>query len=676
MRREYSRRTGEAMNFPRAKIKRRETRAAPTNSRAWRDRITVAAIVALALWCGVFLTRRPLGIALDGALYDTGLTSRAPRTSDSIAIVGMTENFVQNRHVAFVPRARLAKLIDIIAAGKPAVIALDVWLDSLIDGPKIGSDDWKLRQAISRAKSRGIAVLLAQSQQGDDNRSGLRAAGAVTPFFKGAASGIGGINFPMDGDGVFRTLPRGNGALAVLAAREYSRRIKQPLSPKMLRRPAREDTPIDFAGGPNALRITPAETLLEKPVLALLLQNRIVFIGATYPRSGDLFASPYNGTAREGSATVTRPATGDQMYGVEMLANATFTVLNGAPRRSAQSASALRVLAAALFAVVALCVLLSWRGAWQSLMALIMIWVAAFFVAIYSASAPESFGEFAWPASPFLAAAALACGLTVAYRQVAGARELRYVTGVFGAHVGDELLEKLRGQMPQPGGEKRDIAVLFCDIAGFTALSEKLRDDPAKLLFTLNDHFEPLVQAMQKRGAFVDNYVGDLVMAIFGAPLSAGSLQAETRRAVLAALDVVRIVEERNALRREFGEEPIEVGVGVHCGAAVVGYLGSSRRIHYTAVGDTVNVASRVESATRQYDVPLLVTENVVQLCEYSRTETPYENAAEFANISWQFIAETSVKGRSETVKLYAPVKKVPTATRDKISENATRDSA
>lgn len=647
------------MNFSPSKNGRKQTRVA-TGVKPRRDWIVSALILLLSVGGGVFLLRGSLGIAFDGKLYDTGLASRAPRISERIAIVGMTENFVQKRHVAFVPRARLARLLDVIAAGKPAVIVLDVWLDSLIDGTQIGSDDWKLRAAISRAKSRGIVVLLSQSQTDDDNRSGLNAAGAVPPFFRDAATGIGGIDFPMDDDGVFRTLPRRRAALEampILAAREYSRRTKQTFSPQLLQRVTREATPIDFAGGPGALSIARAETLLKKPYLALVLQDHLVFIGATYPRSGDLFASPYNGAARVGD-TVTRPMTGDRMYGVEMLANATFTVLNGAPRHSANSQSALRVLAAALFAVVALSVALSWRGAWPSLAALLTVFAAAFFFAILSAKSPESFGGFAWPATPFFAAAALACGLTVAYRQVVGARELRYVTGVFGAHVGDELLEKLRGQMPQPGGERREIAVLFCDIAGFTALSEKLRDDPAKLLFTLNDHFEPLVQAMQKRGAFVDNYVGDLVMAIFGAPLSAGSLQAETRRAVLAALDVVRIVEERNALRCEFGEEPIHVGVGVHCGAAVVGYLGSSRRIHYTAIGDTVNVASRVESATRKYDVPLLVTESVIKMCEYSQGETLDENAAEFATIVWQFVAETPVKGRAETVRLFVPVKK------------------
>lgn len=196
------------MNLPQAKNGRKQMRAATGVTKSRRDWIAIALIVALALWCGVFLLCSSLGVALDGKLYDTGLALRAPRTSERIAIVGMTENFVRNRHVAFVPRARLAKLIDVIASGKPAVIVLDVWLDSFIDGPQIGSDDWKLRAAMARAKSRGIAVLLSQSQINDDNRSGLNAAGAVPPFFRNAVTGIGGIDFLMDGDGVFRTLPR------------------------------------------------------------------------------------------------------------------------------------------------------------------------------------------------------------------------------------------------------------------------------------------------------------------------------------------------------------------------------------------------------------------------------------------------------------------------------------
>jgi adenylate cyclase len=136
-------------------------------------------------------------------------------------------------------------------------------------------------------------------------------------------------------------------------------------------------------------------------------------------------------------------------------------------------------------------------------------------------------------------------------------------------------------------------------------------------------------------------------MAVFGAPVSQGEFSRDVHAAVQAALDFDRIIEESNKARRERGELPIEVGVGVHCGPAVVGNLGSQQKIHYTAIGDTVNIASRVESETRHYPTRLLVTEEVTMQCP---------------EFDWEFMAETAVKGRTAPVRLYRAKSSVPDA--------------
>jgi adenylate cyclase len=277
--------------------------------------------------------------------------------------------------------------------------------------------------------------------------------------------------------------------------------------------------------------------------------------------------------------------------------------------------------------------------------------VLAGWLATVSAREPvASLGFHFWPATPFILGAAWALTMSTAYRQVTIGRELRQVKAVFDGYVGDQILQQLGGKMPELGGGTWNIAVLFCDIEGFSSLSETMRDEPERLLSTLNDHFQPLVKALQDRGGHVDNYVGDLVMALFGAPIPADSLSIDTRNAVWAAIDFIEIIKARNKERRAAGEPTIEVGIGVHCGPAVVGNMGSQRKMHYTAIGDTVNLASRVESATRLYHTPLLVTEDVVEAFDRD-----IEQLDELQRLEWEFVAETTVKGRLTPVRLFRP---------------------
>jgi adenylate cyclase len=402
--------------------------------------------------------------------------------------------------------------------------------------------------------------------------------------------------------------------------------------------------PIDYCAPPVRFRpegsiaiaegsifIHDADDLLKQPLLApMLAENKIVFIGAAYPRSDDLFQTPYN------TAGAHR-----RFYGVEVLAHSAATFLNGMPRRSHEARPVqdkillLAVFIAAIVSVAALFGLLP-----GVLLMLLAIGGALYVALISSRYAGPTWPHF-YPPSPIIAAALMSWALGAGFRQWRVGRELKLVQEAFGGYVGDEILKQMGGRLPEMGGEVRPVAVLFCDIRGFSAIAEKLRDDPARLLGLLNAHFEPLVEALKERGAYVDNYVGDLVMAVFGAPVSAGSLEEDTRQAVRAARAIEQLVRERNAERRAAGEDIIDVGIGVHCGPAVVGNLGTLRKMHYTAIGDTVNIASRIESETRHYPAHLLVTEDVVNCCN--------------SQFLWEFVAETAVKGRAAPVRLYKP---------------------
>jgi class 3 adenylate cyclase/CHASE2 domain-containing sensor protein len=626
-------------------------------------------ITALASVVGILLgSTLQLPLSFDARLYDTGIVSQPSRPSDDIVIVGFTEQFFQKRHINLAPRDRIAQLIRTVAMGKPSAIGLDVWLDSWVDFPERPRNgvDAQLQQALLDTKKSGVPIFINQfslDQDLDktiatDTRSmtnNLNSHDLTLPFFANASSGVGGIAFKPDYDLVNRNLPLSSAkfpSLPLLVAQQHAASQKKPLDPALVQRINSEPVPIDFCAPPGTWNIVPADKVLEEPALAFLLQNKIVLIGATLPRSYDFVNSPYD-YLLETQSTLT-PGTKVEkrrLYGVEVLAQSTATILRGAPRYSADTDGARRNVALLAIVVAAAVTAAALGGvSWGTAVFLCSI-LATGALAVLTARAPiATLGFHYWKASPPILAALFALASSTAYRQITIGRELRRVRQAFAMHVGPEVLAEMGDNMPELGGTTRDVAVLFCDIEGFSALSETMRDDPELLLATLNEHFEPLVHALQKRRAYVDNYVGDLVMAVFGAPVSGNTLTADTRNAVWAAIDFIEIIKTRNKERRSKGEPPINVGIGIHCGPAVVGNIGAQERVHYTAIGDTVNLASRVESATRNYQTPLLVSEDVVNAFNAGIELLPADQ-----HLVWEFIAETTVKNRVTPVRLYRP---------------------
>ncbi|MCM1101985.1 MAG: adenylate/guanylate cyclase domain-containing protein [Clostridium sp.] len=209
------------------------------------------------------------------------------------------------------------------------------------------------------------------------------------------------------------------------------------------------------------------------------------------------------------------------------------------------------------------------------------------------------------------------------------------ILSVFSTYMAPQVVEELGrsgNYQIELGGRDRDIAVLFVDIRGFTSLSESL--SPEEVVGILNRYLGGVTEAVFKHEGTLDKFIGDAVMAVYNAPLD---VEDYPYKAVLTGLDIVRAVEELNAgLKSDYNVE-IACGVGIHCGRAVVGNIGCEYRMDYTAIGDTVNTAERLESIAKGGQVLL--------------SEEMYERVKERFHAG--YIGEHSLKGKQEKIKVF-----------------------
>jgi len=169
-----------------------------------------------------------------------------------------------------------------------------------------------------------------------------------------------------------------------------------------------------------------------------------------------------------------------------------------------------------------------------------------------------------------------------------------------------EVVEDIIARGVSPRGDSREVAVLFADIAGFTSMSERL--EPEVIVRMLNDYFEKMSQAIVAEHGYVSKFMGDGLMAIFGA-IDPNPWLA--RDAVRAAVGMRKALVACNASMRDQGLPELKIGIGIHLGKVVAGMIGSTQLMEFTVIGDVVNVAARVESLTRKHETDILVTDEV-----------------------------------------------------------------
>ena len=230
--------------------------------------------------------------------------------------------------------------------------------------------------------------------------------------------------------------------------------------------------------------------------------------------------------------------------------------------------------------------------------------------------------------------------LNMAYGFFIEARSRRQITGIFGTYVPKELVDEMA---KDPGtyttkGESRDMTVLFSDVRNFTTISEGLA--PTELTALMNAYLTHMTVSIQEDRGTIDKYIGDAIMAFWGAPLKD---EKHAEHALRSALAMQKKVKEIGPEFIKRGWPPLEIGIGLNCGQMNVGDMGSTFRRAYTVLGDAVNLAARLEGLTKEYGVGILVSENIV---------------ATVQDIVYRELDRVRVKGKLEPISIYEPIGK------------------
>jgi len=196
----------------------------------------------------------------------------------------------------------------------------------------------------------------------------------------------------------------------------------------------------------------------------------------------------------------------------------------------------------------------------------------------------------------------------------------------------DELIKD--PQKVKPGGRRQEVTILFSDIRGFTSMAETM--DPEQLLKKLNEYFTVMIDVVFKYDGLLDKFIGDAIMAVFGAPVKHGD---DAERAVRTAIEMQTALERLNNKWIEEGEQTFDIGIGLNTGPVVVGNIGDIRRMEYTVIGDNVNLAQRIENLTRRYRSSIIISQST-----YEKTKN-ISSVREYKPVF--------VKGRVKPVRIY-----------------------
>ena len=544
------------------------------------------------------------------------LTPKAP-----VVIVTIDEDSFAELNMPWPwPRALHGKLIDVVSRGKPAVIALDIlFLEPSARGP---GDDQSLARAIRRSGKVVLAAGLSEVRESGWIKE-KRDLNPPLPLLREGAAAWGPVNIITDRDAFVRrarlTLDFQGKEWAGFDLDIY--RLAKAAGIPAAPLPASPEFLINYAGPPGAFPRVAYSRVVSGEVPPEIFEGQIVLVGATTQILHDVFPTPF--------------APLRTMPGVAIHANILNTLLSGIPirRGPAWADAALAVLAGGAAGWIA--------TAFRPLPAFLLVAGAALgFLA--GTHAAFRWGRLWLDVLP-VPMALLVPYVGVVIKNFAQEQlEKRRLSRFFSPNVVKEIVRQKDDA--GLGAGRRRMTVLFSDIRGFTSMSERM--EPEEVVTFLREYLTEMTEAVFHHGGTVDKYIGDAIMALYNVPFEAPDHAAQAVRTALEFQRRLAPLAERFTAKHS---GTLACGVGINTGDAVVGTIGSRQRLEYTAIGDAINLGSRLESITKDFNVPIVISE-----ATWLEVKDLFET---------RYLGEVTVKGKEIPVRIYTVLDREPKTT-------------
>ncbi|MHA2022169.1 MAG: CHASE2 domain-containing protein [Candidatus Thorarchaeota archaeon] len=525
---------------------------------------------------------------------------------DSIIIVAIDDESLQEIGRWPWDRNVFAELIPLLNQSK--VIGVDVAF--------FETQTTEIDTALGDAVSRNGNVVLPVEYREFDVRDGMVYGEKVmvtVPEIAYDARALAYINVVTDFDGKTRaTNPNVQGDYNSFAYEVYRNFWKVPIEGKI--ESFENRLLVNYVGKANTFPQYSISKILSGEIPLETFKNKAVLIGATSPDLHDEAIVPNSALP---------------MPGVEIHANTIQTLIT---QSFLHKESDLAVILTIVVLAIITALLFFYMPLWLSILLLVAVIILYLFFAIFMFNQGIIVNLIYVPLTLIVSYLT-----TTIYHYISEKKQRRQVLGAFEKYVSKDVISHI---MANPGklklgGERREITVFFSDIRGFTTISEAL--GPEKLVALLNEYLTEMTNIILDHNGVVDKYMGDAIMAFWGAPLDQPK---HAERAAQASLAMDKRLKELQKKWEKDGVPPLEIGIGLNSGFAVVGNMGAEDRFDYTAMGDTVNLGARLESINKQYGTRMLISEHTNKKLSGKHFMT-------------RLIDKVTVKGKTEPVTIY-----------------------